>query len=242
MNLLLDMGNSRLKWALNHHDQLLMGNPLYNAQINRQMLLETWANLGRPRAIGIAWVSQSELLSTVKSVAKTLWQDVKIYDIKAQAKAFNVHNAYLNAEKLGVDRWLALVAARRHHSGHCCIVDCGTAITLDLLDSEGSHLGGFICPGLTLMKQSLAAGTGSLPFSVESFDMRPANCTEAAIYAGTLAAAIGLIEQVVKRQPIDCNLILTGGDAELIGQHLKLPVTIETNLVLRGLAIVMDSL
>lgn len=240
MNLLLDMGNSRLKWALGYHDQLLIGTSLDNTQVNPQNLLDAWAHLAKPHAIGIAWVSQSELLSSVKSVANTLWQDVTIYDIKAQAKAFNVQNAYANAEKLGVDRWLALLAARQRYTGHCCIVDCGTAITLDLLDGKGAHLGGFICPGLTLMKQSLATGTGSLPFNVESFDMRPANCTEAAIYAGTLAAATGLIEQIVKSQPLDCQVILTGGDAELIGQHLTLPITIETNLVLRGLAIAMD--
>jgi type III pantothenate kinase len=132
------------------------------------------------------------------------------------------------------------VAVRRHYQLPACIVDCGTAIAIDLIDANGNHQGGLISPGLTLMRKSLVEGTEALQFHETDYVFGLANFTEAAIYSGTLSAAAGLIEHVLTRLPYTIQLILTGGDAQFIAQQLKGKPVIDTDLVLRGLAIIVE--
>lgn len=240
MNLLIDMGNSRLKWAMTTAGQIMAGPPLANNLINRDELIQLWKGIYRPRRIAISCVSANRLLELVQSLAHELWLDVDIILVKSQAQAFGVVNAYRRPERLGVDRWLSLVAVWQKYQSPACIVDCGTAITVDLIDANGRHQGGLISPGLTLMKESLGQGTEALPFSETKHAFALANYTEAAIYSGTLAAAIGLIEHVLATHPVTMRLILTGGDAELIAGHLDVASTVESDLVLRGLLCVLE--
>lgn len=242
MNLLIDMGNTRLKWAVARAGQLTAGSPLLNTQINRNRLIDAWKGIGMPQRIAVSCVSANRLLELVQSVAFELWLDVDIIVATSQAQAYGVINAYQQPEKLGVDRWLSLIAAWRQYRKPVCIVDCGTAITVDLIDADGRHQGGLISPGLTLMKKSLGQGTAALVFSEASrtFPPSPANCTEAAIYSGTLVAAIGLIEHVLSKQAVNAQLILTGGDAELIAGKLDVAAVVDPDLVLRGLSCVLE--
>jgi type III pantothenate kinase len=241
MNLLIDVGNTRLKWATLQDGALIKGRTLVNRFITLHELIETWKNLKPPERLAIACVSANSLLEMVMAAANELWQSVDIVTVKSEYQAFGVYNAYQHPEKLGVDRWLGLVAVRNHYPLPACVVDCGTAITLDLIDLGGKHQGGMICPGLMLMKKSLAEGTASLQFHEKAYDIGPANFTEAAIYNGTLAAAVGLIEHVVKNQSKTLHLILTGGDAEIIAAQLEIKFIIDTDLVLRGLALILEN-
>ena len=239
MNLLVDSGNTRLKWAVMQDGELMTSHALVNQQLTRHELIAAWKLLTPPERLAIACVSKAPLLDLVRTVAVELWPSIDIIDIKSQARAFGVHNAYLQPEKLGVDRWLALVAVHNLYRQAACIVDCGTAITVDLIDADGKHQGGLISPGLTLMKKSLAAGTEALPFDKTSHVAGPADFTAAAIYSGTLAAAVGLIEHVLSKQVNPVSVILTGGDAELIAAQLASRPTVDIDLVLRGLAVVL---
>jgi len=90
------------------------------------------------------------------------------------------------------------------------------------------------------MKKSLAEGTEALQYHETNYIAGPANFTEAAIYSGTLAAAVGLIEHVLTKQSNAMQLILTGGDAEIIATQLAIKPIVDTDLVLRGLAIVVE--
>lgn len=240
MNLLIDSGNTRLKWAVMQDGKLMPSQALLNQQLTRQKLIAAWKQLAQPERLAIAGVSKAPLLELVRTTAVELWPDIDIISVQSQAHAFGVRNAYRQAEKLGVDRWLALVAARKFYQTPACIVDCGTAITVDLLDADGKHQGGLISPGLALMKKSLATGTEALQFDESGYSAGPANFTAAAIYSGTLAAAVGLIEQVLSKQAKPMSLILTGGDAELIAAQLpsRRPM-VDVDLVLRGLAVVL---
>jgi len=240
MNLLVDMGNSRLKWGVLQKGVLFSGHALVNQQITRHQLIETWKMKTPPKRLAIACVSSTPLLELVQDVAVELWPAIEIIRIISEAHAFGVTNAYQQPEKLGVDRWLALVAVRNHHQKPACIVDCGTAITVDLIDADGKHQGGLICPGLTLMKKSLAAGTEALQYHETRYVFGPANSTEAAIYSGTLAAAVGLIEHVLTKQSNIMSVILTGGDAEIIATELGIKPIIDADLVLRGLAVALE--
>jgi type III pantothenate kinase len=242
MNLLVDMGNTRIKWAVMSDGRLIPGRALDNSQLTRHELVEIWKIQAPPRRLAIACVSANPLLELVLAVAVELWPNLDIIPAKSQAHAFGVRNAYQQPEKLGVDRWLALIAVRHHYQIPACIVDCGTAITVDLIDDKGNHQGGLICPGLTLMRKSLAEGTEALQLHETDYEFGLANFTGAAVYSGTLSAAVGLIEHVLTTQPGTVQLILTGGDSGLIAQHLKGKPVIDTDLVLRGLALVMESL
>ena len=238
MNLLIDSGNTRLKWAVLQNGELMSRHVLVNQQLTRHELIVAWKGL-TPERLAIACVSNAPLLELVRAVALELWPGIDMIQVHSQAHAFGVHNAYRQPEKLGVDRWLALVAVQHFYRQAACIVDCGTAITVDLIDADGNHQGGLICPGLTLMKKSLAAGTEALPFDETNYGAGPANFTVAAIYSGTLAAAVGLIEHVLSRQANPMLVIVTGGDAELIAVQLANRPIVDADLVLRGLAVVL---
>jgi type III pantothenate kinase len=174
-------------------------------------------------------------------VAVELWPEISISREKSQASGFGITNAYLEPEKLGVDRWLAMIAGYHTYHKAICIVSCGTAITLDIVDDEGIHQGGLISPGLRLMQESLAKNTENLELSETGYSFGLANFTAAAIHNGTLSAACGLIEHTLSNhnQPDSLQLLLTGGDAEIIAEHLSRPFIIDRELVLRGLALTL---
>lgn len=240
MNLVIDSGNTRLKWAFVQDDGFISSYALVNQQITRQQMIEAWAQQLAPRRVAIACVSSTPFLEWILAIIVELWPAINIIQVKSEAHAFGVVNAYHQPDKLGVDRWLALIAVRNFYQKPACIVDCGTAITVDLIDAAGIHQGGFICPGLMLMKKSLATGTATLPFNRINYVSEPASFTEAAIYSGTLAAAVGLIEHVFSKHADTMPLILTGGDAEIIAAQLIIKPLIDLDLVLRGLVVVLN--
>jgi len=241
MNLLIDIGNTRLKWGMVEDHRIIAGQPLVHHQVTRHELLNIWEKISPPQRIAVACVSAKQLFEQVRLAALELWPGVDMISVNSQAQAFGVRNAYENPEKLGVDRWLSLVAARHCYPGAACVIDCGTAITVDVLDASGRHLGGLIGPGLMLMKKSLSFGTEQLQFSEADHAFGLAANTEAAIHSGTLSAAAGLIEHVVARQPKNMQVILTGGDAKLVAEQLVFKPIIDADIVLRGLSIILKS-
>jgi len=240
MNVLIDMGNSRLKWATETNSVLEAGLPLTYGEYLQQQLTELWMKLEAPISIGIACVNSDDRLQIIQRLAASIWPDSKVKIITPKAQSYGLTIAYNKPEKLGVDRWLALLAA-----GHffprtdCCIVDCGTAVTIDLLNTEGLHLGGLIMPGFNLMKASLAQETTNLGLIDSHHAIGLANSTEAGIYNGTLLAIVGLIGHVMSKNP-SFQLILTGGDAALVAEQLERSLTIQPNLVLQGLAVAIN--
>jgi type III pantothenate kinase len=236
VNLLLDLGNSRLKWATSEKQ----GQTLAHSDITAEMLRHLWCDL-RPEKIGISSVGKVELLNLITNVARELWRDIPIHFATSEAEFFGVKNGYSQPEKLGVDRWLALIAARQKTDSPICVVDCGTAVTVDVLNEKGEHQGGLICAGLTLMKNALASNTADLPFANSTQKIGLAIKTEAAIFNGTLFSACGLIEKVMQQLPQNTELFLTGGDAEIIATELNVTFTLEPNLVLEGLNHVLNA-
>lgn len=239
MNLLIDLGNTRLKWAISEGNRLTPGAPIANSLLSIAKLTHLWQVLETPKRIGLACVGNDRTLALVKKVIAQLWPKTPVRECQSQYSAFGVTNAYQHPQNLGIDRWLALIATHQLYRTAACIVDCGTAITIDLLAANGLHRGGYICPGLKLMKQSLYKKTQQLPLSNETFHLEPATCTEAAIFGGTLNAALGLISHVMAQQSDAPELILTGGDAELLAGYMQPTPTINPELIFYGLAIVL---
>ena len=239
MNLLIDMGNTRLKWAVSNGLDVTIGQAIGNVEINHDDLVRLWQAITPPNQIAISCVSAKQLLGLVISVVDELWPKITIIQAISQAQGFGITNAYQEPEKLGVDRWLSMTAAFHKYRTALCIVGCGTAITVDVVDASGKHLGGLINPGLRLMKEGLVKGTENLSLSETVFPYGLAANTDAAIHNGTLSAACGFIEFVLNNQPDKLQLVLTGGDAEIIALHLSQTSIINPDLVLDGLAITL---
>lgn len=146
-----------------------------------------------------------------------------------------VTNAYGDKSgSLGVDRWLALLAVAG--SGQdVCVVDAGTAVTLDVLRADGQHLGGYILPGIAMMADSLVHGTGRVRFAIRAAgdSLGLGRDTAEAVTHGALAALVALIERVGGED--GRRLVLTGGDAARLSAHLSCPHVVEVDLLLQGL-------
>lgn len=243
MNVLIDIGNSRLKWACEYQGSISTQAALFHQQQDWQaQLLNNWQALPTPEKVAISCVANLNILQVVMALAKQLWSNCEIIIAKSQAEDFGVKNSYLYPEKLGVDRWLCLIAAKYLYPQTAIwIVDCGTAITVDFIDENGLHSGGLIAPGLTLMKKSLLQNTAALDFTAQAYQPGLANFTEAAIFSGTLYAAVGLIKEALKTHTTSAVLLLTGGDAEIISSQLSYSFIIEPDLVLKGLSIFSHS-
>lgn len=241
MKLLIDIGNSRLKWAVAQDDTITNGGAVEHDRPElAELLLQAWAGLDRPRQVAIASVAAQGLFDRVAGALHSLWPGLQLYRAQSTAYALGVRNAYQQPNRLGVDRWLALLAAHRHYPGNVCIVDCGTAITVDALNYDGQHLGGLIAPGVTMMRRSLGRQAAALAFSDQVAALELANGTEAAIANGCLQAATGLVNSVMQRFSDDYQLLVTGGDAELVASGLSHDVIIDAQLVFKGLAALAD--
>ena len=242
MELLIDSGNSRLKWALLDHGVLQPGGSCDGgASLTADRLDQIWGGLPAPRRVWVANVAGQETCAVLKSWVEAHWQ-VSPSFVCAKAEGFGVINGYREPARLGVDRWLALVAARHHYPLPACIIDCGTALTLDVIDAKGRHQGGLICPGLDLMRLSLDQGTAAVKVDAcQPESGLLGDSTAAAVTLGAQKALLGLVERSVRElneRWSSLHLILTGGGATWLASCLSLPVHLAPDLVLKGLAVV----
>ena len=173
-----------------------------------------------------------------------------LYFLNPAVNSFGVKLCYSDPSTLGVDRMAALIAANENYAGNSCIVDCGTAVTVDALDVNGVHLGGVIIPGAEAMKKALLANTkievndSDVEFNVLS------QTTENAIHTGCISAVVGGIEYVVNKMASDYDgfdqILLTGGGAEhfktFATDAFQTQVHIVETLVLDGLSAVSQNI
>lgn len=231
----LDIGNSRAKWRVTELD---LGGAFPSAAIlNPEDYPQIWQNL-KPGLIRLSSVL-SEPATRAAITALQSRFSCELHSAYSSAVAAGVVNGYATPERLGVDRWLALLAARQKQSGDVVVVDAGTAITVDLLNSAGEHLGGFIFPGIVRQVASLADGTGRIALQASKLNpqLDAGKSTQDAVAAAISAALYGLICCAEQQLP-SAHWCLTGGDAswvQTICAKLGLTVTLFPNLVLDGL-------
>ncbi len=160
------------------------------------------------------------------------------------AELGGVRCGYPDPARLGIDRWLGVIAAWHLSGGPVVVISAGTAATVDFVDANGRHEGGHIAPGLRLLRDVLARGTADVrpKRSVESC-ITPGADTETAVSSGTflmlLAFAEAAVEGFTIRHGDSAEVFLTGGDADLLADGLSMPVRCEPHLVLDGLAIAL---
>ncbi len=247
MILLLDAGNSRLKWAWVADGGFRFGGAIERAdQPPRELFRTLWADLEPvPERMVVANVAGESFRRSLTAWVRRRWGITPEYP-RAQAQAFGIVNGYRNPEQLGVDRWFALVAAaRKVKKGAVCVIDCGTAMTIDALDGGRRHLGGLIAPGLRLMRESLVHNTRGIELpeegSLEEAAVSPlGRDTASGVLGGTLYAGVAMIERVLEDLNGDLDepvrAIITGGEAEVFLPLLKSRPQHAPYLVLEGLA------
>lgn len=252
-NLLFDAGNTCLKWALYEQGQLSHQQSL---NYERQSLVEQFGasldqwltQAGTIDGVILCNVAGEEIEVALRTVLSKQFQKntaLTIKNVNAQLDAFGVRSAYKQATQLGADRWVALVAARHHCDGLSCIVDCGTAVTIDVLAADGRHAGGLIIPGMEMMRDSLIKNTdGILAFQRPDLSPLMVTNTAEAVQAGTFAAICGAVQQVLKQcadefgEPPVC--IVTGGNGKRLLSGLPKSTIFDPDWVLKGLAIIAE--
>jgi len=240
MQLLVDIGNTRIKWVECRDKQLSPIQALVYQNIPIKELITDWHRLDRPTRVVIACVGSGKFKHDLHHAIQCLWPEIYIFYVITPSAKHGVHNGYLHAEKLGVDRWLAITGAYANYQGALCIVDCGTAITLDAIDAEGQHWGGMIMAGWSMMQLSLQQGTAALAKKESKSIFALADNTQSGIDSGGLAAIQGFIQSGLSFMQEPCQLILTGGDALFLQQSLGLDAVIDVDLVFKGLLLEVE--
>lgn len=246
--LLLDIGNSRLKWGVLDDGTIRRTGHVRQSTIREQGLVTLTSKLPRNvDAIFACNVAGSNLATELARLLKSHCNcDVKY--ARSEKRLCGVTNGYRQPRRLGVDRWVAMIAARAACDTSSVVVDAGTAITIDALDDDGQHLGGQILPGIALMSESLDRNTSDVPGIHKRFPSRGmeifAGSTAAAVSQGVIGAAVGAVERatrILREDGYDPTIFLTGGDATYLLEALDEEPVHSPNLVLAGLARILES-
>lgn len=248
MILLIDVGNSRLKWAIWQESTFTFGSAIaYKQQTLTIVMTMLWQSLPAPTHMLVANVAGDAVTTALQQFADAQWHIAPTF-IQSSKEALGVYNAYQQPEQLGVDRWLAMLAAWSLFHNSVAIFDCGSALTVDVVNAHGQHQGGLIVPGLTLLTQAYQKGTyngeqthfvNTLHISQKTSTRLLGTNTQDCITFGThnlLTAFIKQVSQDLKKQyGTNLKLLLTGGDAEILQSHLPTEFIYRPHLVLEGL-------
>jgi type III pantothenate kinase len=234
MILTIDAGNSRVKWGAYAHGAWLAQDAALPEQITQ--LAARWRALGVPASIVVSNVAGDAVRAALEQ--QLLQLPVAAHWIKSSAAAHGVRNHYRNPAQLGVDRWMALIGARRLQAGPSVVVLSGTALTVDALTADGDFLGGLIAPGLRAMVDTLAVTTAGVKITSGDYEVFPTE-TRHAVATAAIAAALGCIAHVRKHLAQaghgEANVVLSGGAASVLAPHVARPLVTIDNLVLEGL-------
>ncbi len=250
MNILeLDLGNTRIKWRLlSSEDGAGVVEGIEGVADTVQQLLTSDFIRQAPDFVRLSSVRADDSVSRLQDWISAHWQ-LECSVASVTPTCGGVVNAYQDVSRMGVDRWLAMLAAYSVFESSCLVVSAGTALTIDLVAADGQHQGGYILPGLTMMAHALQSNTGiRLQGKAVQVSTRPGLVTEEAVYNGSLASCTALIEKSaadLERQDPGVNIVLSGGDAAILKEALQQgvagKVSIRPNLVLDGLAIAVPA-
>jgi len=248
MKLLLDIGNTRIKAALLGHEGLVQDHALAHQGMGvEQLQTQLLQRYESVEAVWIANVAGAAIAARIAQAVKAQWQIDPVF-VSTAAMHGTVRNAYPQPEKLGVDRWLCLLATHAMNTGAQVnlVVSVGTAMTLDAISEDGQHRGGLIVPGPHLMVDSLLKNTSDIAahsaggqINNDSTDAFFANNTLGAIHQGADRACVALVESAFRHLGINesTKVIVTGGAAQRIAPLLGIPFKEVPDLVLQGLAV-----
>ncbi|HTN33020.1 MAG TPA: type III pantothenate kinase [Marinobacter sp.] len=237
MRLLIDAGNSRLKWRLDKSGSIVDQGVGFIDDVDPVPGLS--ARSVEISSVAVSTVASEKsrlhllqyLSSRVSAPAKCYW---------AESHRNGLINAYYDHRQMGADRWHAMYGAWQTHKHGYTVVDAGSAITVDYVNSAGQHLGGFILPGLHMMQRSLRVDAARIGFdSLQISDIRPGASTGECVNHGLAWLTSALIDRVHNDSKAFgvADILVTGGDADRLLQ-LGLTAKCHPCLVLEGLSVV----
>ncbi len=247
MLMVIDIGNTRTKWAeVGPDGRLITVQACTNANLAASALKETVFNADK---VVIANVAGEEM---AEQVAKIMPSQAEVVFATVKPEACDVVCRY-DVDCLGIDRWASVVAAWHQYKQPLIVINAGTAITVDAVSREkvtkkGAYLGGSIMPGLQLLYDALANNTAKLPaVSAVKYNTFPVN-TEEAIHAGCINAIVGSVvlqlKNLEKQSAFLPKVVISGGDAVKIAgalsPRIKRPIIMDS-LVLQGLALLGEA-
>jgi type III pantothenate kinase len=245
MTVLVDIGNTRIKWATLEHGQLVKrGSAVHRDSLDAALAEFAAALPAKPRIIAsnVAGESVAKQLSSLVAVRP----DASLELVATSAERFGVRCAYADPSRLGVDRWVAVLAAHHAARAAACVLNAGTAVTFDAVDADGAHLGGLILPSAGLLAAALDRNTSNIGRTVPATSVAHGlellgRTTDAAVGHGAwlaLAAALDRAVVTVARALGTTPVVyLTGGDADALRGWLETRVELRADLVLEGLAL-----
>ncbi|MHA7841283.1 MAG: type III pantothenate kinase [Gammaproteobacteria bacterium] len=248
MILLIELGNSRLKWALLTMDEegpgtIEYGTPEYYLDSDPETVFsELLSDIPQPESVVVASVAHDTIEEALSQWIDDNWC-VPLDFIETEKTFDELINGYDNPAQLGVDRWLNLVAAWDEFGGPFCVIDCGTAVTVDVVNDEGQHLGGLIVPGVDMMSNALEAGTAGCILNSDECEEETngllAQNTTQGITGGSVYAMVAFIDRIMNdlTDELGDNLtcLITGGDAEAMQPLLQWESLHRPTLSLDGL-------
>ncbi|MDH3325121.1 MAG: type III pantothenate kinase [Gammaproteobacteria bacterium] len=242
MNILVDVGNSRIKWRMTSIESDGGINAFaYKAET---LVTQLDALFQVPKQqIDNVYVSN---VAGEKIKSKLIQWFADRLNIKpkfatSRKEMRGLRSAYIQPDQLGVDRFLGMIGAQLSYEGAKVVVDCGTATTVDCINSDSEFIGGVILPGLSLMRASLSVKANALNFPMLDEGVTLfATDTTTAISSGTIFSITGVIESAVKKMSkmsgAEVGCIITGGDGETIQSYLDIDSDYQEDLVLKGLS------
>ena len=250
--LLIDIGNTRLKWAL--HAGPRPGAPVlaHGAEFLEQIerLAEgPWSRLPQPaRMLGCA-VAGDAVRRRAEEQIEEAWDDLAPQWVYASAGEAGLTNGYDHPSRLGADRWVAMVGARQRllaagPARPMVVVMVGTAVTVEAVDTQGRFLGGFILPGHGIMLRALESGTAGLHVPTGEVREFPTNTSDALTSGGTFAIA-GAIERMVQHVRRHCGAepacYMTGGAGWKVAPHVSVAFELLESLIFDWLLVIAET-
>jgi type III pantothenate kinase len=239
MQLLIDIGNSRLKWATVVSGAIAARGAVAHANtLIGDALAHEWAALPPVRQIFVASVAPLAFDTEIEIAARSRF-GIDAEFVRSPGQALGIRSAYAEPQRLGIDRFLGLAAIHATAPRAQVLVGVGTAMTLDAIDADGTHLGGWILPAPALMREAVLARTARVGVSDGKL-VEFADNTADALHSGTLHAARGAVERFVANTARELGtwpaVVLTGGGA---GEMAPLLPGAEqrADLVIEGLAL-----
>jgi len=232
----LDVGNSGAKWRLLNDGQVIArGKYVSGDAVSRRLLLNC---AGQVDQIWMSSVAGPAAESELAALLVQQW-GVEPWFARTQSHTGDLDNSYDDPARMGVDRWLAMLAGRAREAGRICVVDAGSALTIDIVDESGQHEGGYIIPGPLLMERALLLDTDRVRFDEEvDYALSPGSSTAEAVRHGIALAQAGAVALVIDRGGNEAmQLLFCGGGGEALMQLLDRGGSFVPDLVFEGLGV-----
>jgi type III pantothenate kinase len=246
--LAIDIGNTRLKWAV--YDAPLPGASVlaHGAEFLEQ--IETlaegpWSALGAPARMLGCTVAADAVRRRAEEQLEEVW-DLPAQWVYASAAEAGMTNGYDHPARLGADRWVAMIGARHRMlaagpARPMVVVMIGTAVTVEAVDASGRFLGGFILPGHGIMLRALEQGTAGLHVPTGEVRQFPTNTSDGLTSGGTYAIA-GAVERMVQHVRMHCGAepacFVTGGAGWKMAPHMSVAFELVESLIFDGLLVI----